>query len=97
MSAPAVREFSAHFLQIRVAHVLHCEDENILKVVGRLLHIGKQLLRQFLALLVRLGQVYDLGALRLGHGGGGIIRRLLLIDLAMHRKKFGGRIFGGEL
>jgi hypothetical protein len=60
---PAVGEFGAHLLQVRIAHVLDCENENVLKVVCRFLDIGEKLLRQLLAFLVRLGEVYDLGAL----------------------------------
>jgi len=67
---PAVSEFSAHFLQVRIAHVFDCENENVLVVVRGLLDIGKELQRELLALLVRLGEVYDLRALGFGHIGG---------------------------
>lgn len=63
LDLPAVRKFSAYFLQVRVAHVLNREDENVLEVLSSLLHIGKQLLGELLALLVRLGKVDDLGTL----------------------------------
>lgn len=85
--APAVGELSAHRLQVRVAHVLDGEDENVLEVVGGLLDIGKELLRQLLALLVRLGQVNDSGALRFGHGGGGVLGVVVLIDLVCDAQK----------
>jgi hypothetical protein len=61
--APAVGELLAHLLEVRVAHVLNGEDEHVLEAVGGLLDIGEQLLGQLLALLVRLGEVHDLGAL----------------------------------
>jgi hypothetical protein len=69
-SIPAVCELGAHCLQVRVAHVLDCEDEDMLKVVRGFLDIGEKLLRQLLALLVRLGKMYDLLALRFRHVGG---------------------------
>jgi hypothetical protein len=64
---PAVGEFGAHLLQVRVAHIFHREDEDVLETICRLLHTGEELLRQFFALLVRLGQVHDLRALGFGH------------------------------
>ena len=63
LDLPAVRKFSAYFLQVRVAHVLYGEDKDVLKIVRRFLNIGKKLQRQLLALLVRLGKMYDLRAL----------------------------------
>ena len=63
LDLPAVRKFRAYFLQVRVAHVLHREDEDVLEVVSGLLDIGEELLGKLLALLVRLGQVDDLGTL----------------------------------
>lgn len=63
LDLPAVRKFSAHFLQVRVPHVLNSEDEDVLKVFSGFLDIGEQLLRKLLALLVRLRKMYNLGAL----------------------------------
>lgn len=73
LKIPAVRKFCAHFLQVRVAHVLNREDEYVLKVFRGLLDIGEKLLRELLALLVRLGEVYYFGTLRLGHFGGVVV------------------------
>jgi hypothetical protein len=67
---PAVCELGAHCLQVRVAHVLDRKDEDMLKLVRGFLHIGKKFLRQLLALLVRLGEMYDLLALGFRHVGG---------------------------
>lgn len=63
LDLPAVRKFSAYFLQVRVAHVLNREDEDVLEVFSGLLDIGEELLGKLLALLVRLGEVDDLGTL----------------------------------
>lgn len=60
---PAVRKFSTHFLEVRVAHVLNGEDENVLEVFGGLLDVGEELLRELFALLVCLGEVHDLRTL----------------------------------
>lgn len=62
-SLPAVGELSANLLQVRVAHVLYGENENVLEVICSFLDIGEEFLRQLLALLIRLGKVDDLRAL----------------------------------
>ena len=67
---PAVGELGADLLQVRVAHVLDGEDKDVLEVVGGFLDVGEKLLGELLALLVRLGEVDDLGTLGLGHFGG---------------------------
>lgn len=66
-NAPAVRELLANLLQVVVAHVLDVKEENVLEVLGGLAHIVEELFRQFLALLLDLGQVNDSRALRLRH------------------------------
>jgi hypothetical protein len=60
---PAIGELLTKFLEVRVAHVLYSEDKDVLKIVRGFLDIGKKLQRQLLALLVRLGKMYDLRAL----------------------------------
>lgn len=60
---PAIGELLTKFLEVGVAHVLYGEDKDVLKIVRRFLDIGKELQRQLLALLVRLGKMYDLRAL----------------------------------
>jgi len=45
----------------------------MLKGIRRFLDIGEKLLRQFLALLVRLGEMYNLRALRFRHFGGVVL------------------------
>jgi hypothetical protein len=48
----------------------------VLEVIRRFLDIGEDLERQFLALLVRLGEMDDLRAFGFGHFGGivGVLR-----------------------
>jgi hypothetical protein len=60
---PAVCKLCAHFLQVRIAHVLYREDEDVLEIVRRFLDVGKKLLRQLLALFVGLCEVDYLRAL----------------------------------
>jgi len=50
----------------------------MLEVVCGFLDAGKELQRQLLAFLVRLGQVDDFGALRLGHVG--VVKACLSIE-----------------
>jgi hypothetical protein len=67
--APAVTELGAHFLEVRVPHILDAEDEYEGEIIGGFLHVGEEFLRELLALLVHLGQVDDLGAFGFWHRG----------------------------
>jgi hypothetical protein len=41
LDLPAVRKFSAHFLEVRVAHVLNREDKDVLEVFSGFLDVGE--------------------------------------------------------
>lgn len=65
-----VGEVGADVFEVGVAHVFDAEDVDVGEVVGGVADVVEELCAQFLVLFLDLGQVDDLGALGLGHGGG---------------------------